>query len=382
MTDPYFDQLNDSLRIMGLGRPVMLLDLDRVDHNLDLIAETLGDQFRLVTKSLPSTRLIDYALERTASQRLMAFHIPYVRLLLDAFPRVDVLMGKPLLGVAVKEFFAGLDTDARRDAADRVQWLCDTPARLEELVRIASSLGLRLRLNVEIDVGLHRGGVRAGPTLDELLGGIAATDSCRFSGFMGYDAHVPFMPAPDEAFARAMERYRLCIDQLQSDYLSLAGVEQLTFNSGGSKTYFRFSDETVNDVAAGSAVVRPSTFDVLEQHQPALFIATPVFRKFPRFSKEPPARETAMSLYLYGGGWAADVAHPPDIAIGAGADPGNQNLLPNQCLYETHMDTSLDIGDFVFLQPQQGDALFQFEETLVVRGGEVVDRFTPLPRRY
>ena len=89
-----------------------------------------------------------------------------------------------------------------------------------------------------------------------------------------------------------------------------------------------------------------------------------------------------MSLYLYGGGWAAEIAYPPDVTITPHADPPNENLLPNQCLFETRMDTPLDMGNFVFFQPRQGDAMVQFEEILVMRGGSLVDRWHPFPRRY
>ena len=36
---PYFAALNDELRVHGPGRPVLILDLDRLDRNLDLLME-------------------------------------------------------------------------------------------------------------------------------------------------------------------------------------------------------------------------------------------------------------------------------------------------------------------------------------------------------
>ena len=375
----YFEALDAELVGQGLGRPVILVDLDRVDHNLRLIDESISHRFRVVTKSLPSLELIDYVMGHAESRGLMAFHLPFVPDMLARWPAVDILMGKPFLPAAVEEFLG----QAGQDASNRVQWLVDTEERIEELLEIAGQRGVRLRVNVELDIGLHRGGVATAGQLGTLLDVIADHPAqLRFSGMMGYEAHVPFMPDPDAAFDRAMDNYAGMVEFGRARQPQLF-EGQLTFNSGGSKTCHRFSaGHVVNDVAAGSAVVKPATFELLVDHQPALFIAAPVIRKFPRVSRTLTDPATAMSLYLYGGGWAADLAWPPHVTITPHADPPNQNLLPNQCLFETHVNTPLSTGHFVFFRPQQSDAMVQFEEILAFRGGRLVDRFRPFPRRF
>ena len=58
--NPYFSGLNHLLKLDGPGRPVMLLDLDRVDANIDNIAGSVGPgkTYRVVVKSLPSVELL------------------------------------------------------------------------------------------------------------------------------------------------------------------------------------------------------------------------------------------------------------------------------------------------------------------------------------
>lgn len=380
----YFEGLDQALKNAGLGRPAMVLDLDRVDANLALLRESPGaGRFRLVTKSLPCGEFIDYILRAMDSRKLMAFHLPYVSWMLSALPDTDILMGKPFLPVAMQSFFNALDDTARQLAADRVQWLVDTPERLATLLALARDTELWLRVSIEIDIGLHRGGVSDTEGLGALLKVIDAhPEQLRFAGFMGYEAHIPYMPEPARAFDKALGSYGDFVDFARSQFPRLCEGE-LTFNTGGSKTCHLFDNEArINDVAAGSAVVKPSTFGILDDHVPALFIAAPVIRKFPRVSRKPVDPARAMSLYLYGGGWAADLVYPQEVTITPTADPPNQNLMPNQCLFETHLGTRLDLGDFVFFQPQQGDAMFQFEEIHVVRGGEIIDRWHPIPRRY
>jgi D-serine deaminase-like pyridoxal phosphate-dependent protein len=73
----------------------------------------------------------------------------------------------------------------------RVQWLVHDRALLDDYLTFARERGLRLRINVEIDVGLHRGGARDRAELARLLDGIRrAPEHARFSGLMGYDGHV------------------------------------------------------------------------------------------------------------------------------------------------------------------------------------------------
>jgi len=64
-------------------------------------------------------------------------------------------------------------------------------------------------------------------------------------------------------------------------------------------------------------------------------------------------------------------------------EPGDHPMVPNQALCTAPAATPLSPGDWVFFHPLQADALFQFEEILLVRGGRLTpDRMAPYPRRY
>ncbi len=382
MPDPtYFKNLEDLLKGKGVGRPCILLDLDRLDDNLARITGLLGpDRLRVVTKSLPSRALLQYILQKTESNRLMAFHLPQVHWMLEAFGAIDILLGKPFLGVAIDEFL-----DASSDkihAASNIQWLVDTEERLFEHIAIAKKHEVSLAISLEIDIGLHRGGINTHDQLAHLINLINQHPRhLRLSGLMGYEAHVPHYPDPAAAFERSIEHYAGFITIAQS--LAAAQDRQLTFNSGGSSTFFRFADETrITDVSLGSAIVKPAAFERLEHLQPALHIAAPVIRKFPTVSSKATPTEHAVSIYLYGGGWAAKTVYPQTIVISPSADPPNQNLMPNQSLYFTNSDTPLGIGDFVFFQPIQSDAMFQFEEIITLRDGVVDDVWRASTPRY
>ncbi len=76
-----------------------------------------------------------------------------------------------------------------------VQWLVDSEERLREYLDFARRRGITLRVNLEIDVGLHRGGRESNEELGRMLGIIAAgSGRLVFAGFMGYDGHVAHVP--------------------------------------------------------------------------------------------------------------------------------------------------------------------------------------------
>ena len=83
-----------------------------------------------------------------------------------------------------------------------------------------------MRINVEIDVGLHRGGIATMADLDEALDTIASSGGALvFSGFMGYDVHAGSAPAIfsgkekaiRSAFDETMERYRAFYDHARAE---------------------------------------------------------------------------------------------------------------------------------------------------------------------
>ncbi len=95
----YFRQLNRELKAHGPMRPVMLIDLDRLDHNIDVVKASVqraGKQLRLVEKSLPAPGLLNYIAQRAETWRLMSFHQPFLNHDAVQFPQADILLGKPL----------------------------------------------------------------------------------------------------------------------------------------------------------------------------------------------------------------------------------------------------------------------------------------------
>lgn len=377
----YFSNLNSLLKREGPGRPVMLIDSDRMDTNTDLIVNSVGPDktYRVVVKSLPSVPLLQRVMDRAKTNSLMVFHQPFLNAIADAFPDSDALMGKPMPVAAAATFYKKLG-NSNYDAENLVQWLIDTPERLQQYQALARQLGVKMRVNFEIDVGLHRGGLPEPETLKPVLDRINADpEHLEFSGLMGYEPHLTGLQATLEhpAVSKVLAIYRGFIDQAK-----VAGkdLEKLTLNGAGSHTLGIYQhDDTMNDLSAGSGVVKPTDFDTyhLTDNLPALFIATPILKRYDEL-KIPgdPAIAKLLSIwnpnmrrlyYIYGGYWKAQVVSPQGVP-----DPIYQST--NQSPYTTSESVNLEVDDYMFLRPTQSEhVMLQFGDLLPFKKEQLLE---------
>ena len=388
--DEYFQALNRELQASGPMRPALLIDLDRLDHNIEVVRRFLarsGKQLRLVEKSLPAPQLLRYIGERIGSQRLMSFHQPFLNHDARLFPKADILLGKPLPVRSAQLFYQ--QHRGAFDPARQLQWLIDTPERLRQYLALAQGLDTRLRINIELDVGLHRGGVGDTSVLGQLLQLIADhPQHLEFAGFMGYDPFVgmnlpELLGTQDELLAKVMVLYQGYVDYTRQRFPTL-WREGLTLNTAGSPSYRAHEWESLsNEVAIGTGLLKPSHYDLpaLAEHVPAVYIATPVLKR--TGALRIPALDDKSRLlswwdvnqretfFIYGGNWQADLASPVGLQLS-----GLYGRSSNQELVSGSPAVGLAVDDQVFLRPTQCESvLLQFGDLLAVRGGKIVERW-------
>ena len=143
--------------------PVLLIDLDRLDHNIDVVMRSVrrgGKHLRLVEKSLPSPGLLAYIARRAGTRRLMSFHQPFLNHDAVAFADADILrqaVAGAFGGTVLPRAQGCVRPGAAAAMADRYA------AALASVPGAGPGLGTRMRVNIELDVGLHRGGVPTRP---------------------------------------------------------------------------------------------------------------------------------------------------------------------------------------------------------------------------
>lgn len=387
---PYFAQLNSTLRGHGIDRPVLVIDLDRLDRNIDRVAKSAAmapaKTYRIVVKSVPSPALVDYIAKRAKTRALMCFHRPFLQAMASLRPDAEILMGKPMPIAAAKLFYQ--EHAGAFDPTRQLQWLIDTDARLAQYLALAKALGTKMRVNLELDVGLRRGGYGEPSALVSALRSIHDNaQHLEMAGFMGYDAHLMGMPGflANRELPKVKARYAACVDLLKTQFPTIARGP-LTFNGAGSPTFRYYEgDAVVNDLSAGTCLMKPTHYDlpILQDFEASAFIATPVLKR--QLGARLPALDwtgpmirgwdpnMTQMYFAYGGNWQAECEAPPGLA------PHFAYASSNQQGYSASNSVDVGVDDFLFLRPIQSEAvLLQFGDLIGLRGDKIVARWPVL----
>lgn len=381
--DRYFAGLEAALKRAGVAQPTLVVDRQRLEANIGTIRGQLAPSWlglRIVSKSLPAPALLEAVLAGTGAERLMVFNGVMLDEMAVRHPTLDVLTGRPLPAVQVADF---VRRHANSDApAARPQWLADSARRLRQYAEIARAADAPLKVNLEIDVGLHRGGLPDLAALAEAVALVKAEPLMQITGLMGYDPQVMGAASPAAEETLVQQRYAAAVKLLAEQ---LGDVSQLTLNSAGSPTYaLHLAGTAANEVSIGSAFVKPTHFDLptLQALQPAAFIAQPVLKVmdpavFPR-------RETLTAAYhrldpnsvrgffLYGGYGDARPVSPPGLRFSA--------IWGGRGMLEGSAKVTLAEDDFVFMRPTESEGVFlQFGDIAVYDGAEIADWWPTFP---
>ena len=243
---------------------------------------------------------------------------------------------------------------------------------------------------MELDVGLRRGGFETGEALRDALLKLKGDHRLTFKGLMGYEPHIASIPEALGWRARvknsAWDAYRRALGMAR-EIFGAAKTDALIRNAAGSPYRLYTDTEIANEVAVGSALVKPTHFDtqLLEPFVAACFIATPVLKavgetRLPALEfigglKRAVSPRTARAFFIHGGNWMADPVYPPNLS--------NNKVYgrsSNQEMLNGPVNTALKTDDFVFFRPHQSEAVFlQFGDLVIVRSGEIIDRWPTFP---
>lgn len=383
---PYFQDLSVALDQAGLAKPSLLVDRNHLVENIQTLMGHINGRFnyRIVAKSLPSLPLLETVMQVSGSNRLMLFHQPFINQVAERFPQADVLLGKPMPVAAARNFYRQFSGGVF-DPASQLRWLLDTPERVAQYDELAVALDQDMQICIELDVGLHRGGVRNDEQLVTMLQMIEASPKLQFCGFMGYEPHIVKLPIGDAIDYRdqAMAVYQHYID-VAKGVLGERWPKNVLLNAGGSPTYQMYDrgEYPFNELAAGSCLVKPTDFDLptLADHVAASYIATPVLKSLDTLeipgidlgvvqSLWDPNR--ARTFFTYGGYWKARPESPDGLA--------NNSLFgrsTNQEMLNGSRNINLQPDDWVFLRPNQSEFVFlQFGDIAVYEEGAIVARW-------
>jgi D-serine deaminase-like pyridoxal phosphate-dependent protein len=235
-------------RIDQLETPVLLVDLDALEFNSALMAETIcggGKQWRPHAKSF-KTPAIAHMLLRAGAVGLTVAKVSEAEVFAACGVR-DILIAHLVVGEKKAARLAALQRQAL------VRATVDHADQLPALSAAARAAGVTIGLLVDIDIGLERTGVRSVASALELGRVITSVPGLRLDGLMGYEGHTLYLEDPDEK-RRSIERAVGILTEAKGA-LERAGLPCPIVSAGGSGSYqITAKLPTVTELQAGGGI--------------------------------------------------------------------------------------------------------------------------------
>lgn len=374
--------------------PFMVVDLDVLDRNVDRlvrVARSEGKPIRVASKSVRVPSLLEYVRSRCGKTfgGLMTYS-PAETVFLHERGFEDFLVAYPRVH---EENLRSLIELNRSDADLRL--MVDEPAHLRAIENAFDSVGGRgepLPVCIDLDVsyrpgnlthlGVLRSPVRTLEDFESLYRSVKENEHVTFAGVMGYEAQIAGVPDASP-YHRAKNYPIRLVKRLSrpavrrkrrevADFLDAEGETDAIVNGGGTGSIrFTAGDESVTEVTAGSGFLQSHLFDYYRENEnePAFCFALPVTRR-----PEPGTITCQSGGFIASGSTAEDKAprpfRPEDLS--PTSDEGYGEV---QSPFTVPEELDLEVGDPVFFRPAKaGEIAERFEEYLLVRGDQVVER--------
>ncbi len=226
--------------------PALLIDLDAFEHNLDLMAKIAregGIKLRPHAKTHKSPVIAHQQIARGAVGQCV-----------QKVSEAEILAWGGVANILVSNQVVGASKLARFAALSRIadMAICaDHIVQIEAIEAAAEAANTRLRLLLEIDVGMERCGVTPGPEAVALCQRIAGSNHLIFGGLQAYHGraqHKRSFAERQTAITRAAELTAQTIDGLRK-----VGLDCAIVGGGGTGSYeFEIASGVYTELQAGS----------------------------------------------------------------------------------------------------------------------------------
>lgn len=228
----------------ALETPVPLVDLDRLERNLDRVAGYAAEHglgLRPHTKTHKSPRVLAAQLARGAVGATVATRREAEVM---AAAANDVLLAYPAVGPAHAARAAAVAGRVRLTVA------LDSRRALADLADACAAAGLEAGVLVEVDVGMGRCGVGEPRAAVDLARSAADRDGVRFEGILFYPGHIRQPPAEQTEDLEALDAR---LDEFLAA-LGDAGLAPRIVSGGSTPTLFS------SHLVGGQSEIRPGTY--------------------------------------------------------------------------------------------------------------------------
>jgi D-serine deaminase-like pyridoxal phosphate-dependent protein len=264
------------LPVSELDTPALLLDLDRLQHNVDLMAghfKERGVAWRPHAKAYKCPA-IAHLVRRAGAIGVTVAKVSEAEVM-AAGGIEDILIAHLVVGPSKVARLAALQHQAD------VKVTIDHPDHVGSLGQAADAAGVKIGVLVDVDLGMRRTGVTNAATAVELARLVSATPGLRFDGLMGYEGHTLMMPeaankrsAINEAIGRLLQ---------VRDAVESAGLKCRIISAGGSGSYQYTADiPGLTEIQAGGGIFACRYYTQVckvQGHLPALTLLATVISR-------------------------------------------------------------------------------------------------------
>ncbi len=347
-----------------LDTPALLVDLDVMDRNIQrmarIIIQEAGVCWRPHTKAMKTPALAHILLKAGASGITCA-KLGEAEVMAAAGIR-DILIANQIVGPQKIARLVNLCWHAD------VMVIVDNEKNIEALDRAAREKGVRLRVLVEVNVGMNRAGVEPGEPVLDLARKIVTCEGLQFSGVQTWESHALCITDPDEKQQVVADGLRKLTHSAQM--CRDAGIPVDIVSCGGTGTYWISAFQPgVTEIEAGGGIFCDIHYKTVfgVDHEYALTVqATVTSRPMPTRIICDAGKKTMSS--------DADVPEPVGIpnveSVGLSAEHGKIEL--------TEPAEAPHLGDkFEFIAGYSDTTIFLHNELYGIRNG-LVETVWPL----
>lgn len=232
-----------------LDTPILAVDLDKLERNIAsmrrIIIQEAGINWRPHTKGI-KTPAIAHKLIRAGAHGITCAKLSEAEVMAAAGIR-DILIANQVVSPAKIARLVSLCWHADPIVA------VDCEAHLKALDAAAQAARTRLRVVIEVNMGINRSGVEPGGPVVALAKQVAACRGLCFEGIMGWEGQTAALRDPEEkrrAIEAAVARFTASADQVRQ-----AGLPVEIVSCGGTGTYWITAKlPGVTEVQAGGGI--------------------------------------------------------------------------------------------------------------------------------
>jgi len=241
-----------------IDTPALLIDLPIMEANLRRMADFFSHK---EAKLRPHTKTHKCPIIAQQQRDLGAIGITCAKL-----GEAQVMAGAGIRDILIANEIVGSAKISRlMDLAQRVNLMvaADDAENVRTLSSAASAKGVKIRVLVEVDIGMGRCGVQPGQAALTLAQEIDRCPGLTFAGLMGYEGHLVFVPSLEERTQRCREAMELLLQTRER--MERSGLPVEILSGGGTGTYAITGQiPGISEVQAGSYLFMDTRYRGIE----------------------------------------------------------------------------------------------------------------------